>query len=304
MAKKFYRVADQIAATRKTHSLTISELAGRAGVSRPTARSAEQGRASVKSMLRVIDALESSLWTNGRLVENLGHMLASHRSQQRVSQRDLAQRLGVTQPTVIALEARTSGRMETLQKYLDVAQIRLEIRIKRINGKRRLIPAKNIAEADKVYTPRQLAAEILSLFPLHGRVLDPCKGDGAFYDQFPDHVEGYWCELDLGVDFFEWQEEEQKIEWVIGNPPWSKFRAFLEHAMHISDNVVFLAAFSHFSTKARVRDIRQAGFAMRKIIYVPTPSDWPASGFQIAAVWLQRGWSGACEILNIAPSDP
>lgn len=301
MAKKFYRVADQIAATRKARGLTISEFAERAGVSRPTVRSAEQGHASVKSMLRVIDALEATIWTNDRLVENLGHVLASYRNQQRVSQRDLAKRLDVTQATVIALEKRTSGRMATLQKYLDVAQIRIEVRSKRANGKRRLIPSKNNAEADKVYTPRQLAAEILSQFSLHGCVLDPSKGDGAFFDQFPAQVNACWCELECGVDFFAW---DQKVDWVITNPPWSKFRAFLEHAMHVSDNVVFLAAFSHFSTKARVRDIRKAGFAMRKIIYVPTPADWPASGFQLAAVWLQRGWSGACEIVHVAPSDP
>ncbi|MBO9406183.1 transcriptional regulator [Shimia sp. R9_1] len=300
MAKKLYRVADQIAATRKARNLTVSGLAERAGVSRPAVRSVEKGRASVKSKLRVLHALETSLWTNDRLVENLGHVLASHRNQQRVSQRHLAKRLIVTQPKVISLEARTSGRMDTLQKYLDVTQVRNEVCSKRADGKRRLIPAKDNAQADKVYTPRQLAAEILSQFSLFGRILDPSKGDGAFFDQFPAHVDACWCELECGVDFFAW---EQKVDWVITNPPWSKFRAFLEHAMRVSDNVAFLAPLTHFSTKARVRDIRKAGFAMRKIIYVPTPVEWPASGFQLAAVWLQRGWSGACEVQHIGSSD-
>lgn len=83
------------------------------------------------------------------------------------------------------------------------------------------------------------------------------------------------------------------------NPPFSKMRAFLGHAMEISDNVVFLAPLSHFTTRARIRDIRFAGFGLKRIITVPTPSDWPASGFQLAVVHLKRGWRGTSEISDL-----
>lgn len=244
----------------------------------------------------VLESAGISLWIENGRVDNLGGVLALRRSQKGLSQRELAKRLGITQPTVVALETRTSGRMDTLQKCLHILQVDLEVRTNVQARKRRLIPAKNDANADRVYTPRQLAEAIISQLPLEGSVLDPCKGDGAFFSQFPAQVEAQWCELDFGRDFFDWAGS---VDWVVTNPPWSKFRAFLDQAMHVADNVVFLAAFSHFSTKARVNDIRNAGFAMRKVIYVPTPVDWPASGFQMAAVWLQRGWSGPCEFVHL-----
>lgn len=290
--RKFYRVADQIHIARRDSGFTVSKLAEQAKVSRPTVRSVEQGSASLKSMRAVLGSAGISLWIENSRVENLGGVLALLRSQQGLSQRELAKCLGVTQPTVVALETRNSGRMDTLQKCLNVLQVDLEVRSNVQVRKRRLIPAKNDAKADRVYTPRRLAKAIISQLPLQGSVLDPCKGDGAFFDQFPIQVEAHWCELDFHRDFFVYN---QRINWVVTNPPWSKFRAFLDQAMHVADNVVFLAAFSHFSTKARVNDIRSAGFAMRKVIYVPTPVEWPASGFQMAAVWLQRGWSGPCE---------
>ena len=77
------------------------------------------------------------------------------------------------------------------------------------------------------------------------------------------------------------------------NAPWSKLRAFLNHAMKISDNVVFLCTMTHFVTRARIRDIAEAGFAMREALLVPNPPPpWPGGGFQLAACWLQRGWTG------------
>ena len=33
------------------------------------------------------------------------------------------------------------------------------------------------------------------------RVLEPCKGDGAFYDQLPQDTINDWCEINEGRDF-------------------------------------------------------------------------------------------------------
>ena len=46
-------------------------------------------------------------------------------------------------------------------------------------------------------------------------------------------------------------------------------------------------------TKARVRMVRNAGFGYAEFLLVPTPpKPWPQSGFQLAATWLRRGWTG------------
>ena len=42
---------------------------------------------------------------------------------------------------------------------------------------------------DKIYTPVETAKDIISKFNLSGKVLDPFKGNGAFYDNLPETVE-------------------------------------------------------------------------------------------------------------------
>ena len=56
---------------------------------------------------------------------------------------------------------------------------------------------------DKVYTPDGIAKKLIEEFELEGKVLDPFKGKGAFYDNLPTTVQKDWCELDDGKDFFQ-----------------------------------------------------------------------------------------------------
>jgi hypothetical protein len=45
-----------------------------------------------------------------------------------------------------------------------------------------------------------------------------------------------WCEIKRGRDFFAWTEP---VDWIVTNPPWSQFRAFLQHAMTLAEKVVW-----------------------------------------------------------------
>jgi hypothetical protein len=154
-----------------------------------------------------------------------------------------------------------------------------------------LCPPKNQPKHDLVFTPRSLAREIIEHFPLHGKLLDPCRGDGAFYDYFPEHCETDWCEITQDRDFFDYDEH---VDWIVTNPPWSRIREFLEHGMEIADNIVFLVQMVHVCTKARLRAIRDSGFAFKEFYSVPTPpSPWPQCGFQVAAIHIARGWKGS-----------
>jgi hypothetical protein len=89
--------------------------------------------------------------------------------------------------------------------------------------------------SDVVYTPVNVSAGILKFLKPSGKLLDPCKGDGSFYNQMPAGSE--YCELQEGLDFFDYNK---KVDWVIGNPPYSIFDKFLEKSFEISDNVSFL----------------------------------------------------------------
>ena len=149
----------------------------------------------------------------------------------------------------------------------------------------RLVPKQNKPENDIVYTPDYLAEEIIRHFNPIGKTLDPSSGQGAFYDKLPDPKD--WCELDRGRDFFLYNN---KVDWIITNPPWSIIKPFLIHSITISDNIVFLITINHLTTKARLRLIKEAGFYIKEIYCVKTPKyNWPQSGFQLAAIHLAKG---------------
>jgi hypothetical protein len=150
----------------------------------------------------------------------------------------------------------------------------------------RLIPTGTKRE-DCVQTPIELAEVIVAHFKPTGKILEPCKGQGNFLKALPPKTE--WCELLEGKDFFDY---EGKVNWIITNPPYSKMRKFIQKAMEVSDNIVFLTTINHLWLKARLRDIDQAGFGIKEIVLCETPLTFPQSGFQIGCFHLQKGYKG------------
>lgn len=154
---------------------------------------------------------------------------------------------------------------------------------------------------DRVYTPPELAKQIVQHFKPSGKILEPCKGKGAFTDAmyvFADNGYISCYEIDIGLDFL--SSTPPHHDWIITNPPWSQLRAFLSKSMQVADNVVFLCLVNAFFMKARQRDMQEAGFGMKEILFVPTPpKPWPQTGFSLGAVHIQRGWTGDCKMTNI-----
>ena len=166
---------------------------------------------------------------------------------------------------------------------------------------RSIVPKKNKAEDDIVMTPEWLAKRVIDSLPIKGKVLDPCRGLGAFYNQLPG--DKYYCELSEGLNFFDWKD---KVDWVVTNPPWSIYRKFTQHAYEIADNVCFLVTINHdLGLRARLRDMDEAGFGIRQIFTIDTPKEnpgtkeWPQMGFQLGWVWKQRGYKGPIEWTNL-----
>lgn len=153
-------------------------------------------------------------------------------------------------------------------------------------------PNRNYVSNDEVQTPVELAQRLVEHFQPKGRILEPCCGDGHFLRFLPG---AEWCEIKEGRDFLTW---EGKVDWIVTNPPWSEIRAFLGKAMSVSDHVVFLLTVNHVWTRARVRDIRDAGFGLKEIVLVDMPDSFPQSGFQLGAVYVARGWTGPVTITD------
>ena len=147
-------------------------------------------------------------------------------------------------------------------------------------------PGRNYVSNDDIQTPVELAGRIVNYFQPSGRILEPCAGEGHFLQHLPD---AEWCEIKRDRDFFAY---DQRVDWILTNPPWSQIRPFLAHAFTISDHVVFLMTVNHAWTKARLRIAREHGFGLRAILLVDTPRSFPQSGFQLGAVHYQRGWTG------------
>lgn len=145
---------------------------------------------------------------------------------------------------------------------------------------------------DMVYTPHDLARTIIQHFKPSGRILDPCLGDGAFYDNFPADCDPDWCELDRGRNFLAYY---RPADWIVSNPPWSSsaYRDIAEHAFRMAPNVVFLIRLPNaLGTYARHRSFLTAGHGLKEVLVVAWPDAWPQEGFILGAFHWQRGWDG------------
>ena len=69
------------------------------------------------------------------------------------------------------------------------------------------------------YTPKEITKELIKDIDfIDGETcLETCRGGGAFYDILPANIIKDWCEIDMGRDFFEYNN---KVDISIANPPY------------------------------------------------------------------------------------
>jgi len=144
----------------------------------------------------------------------------------------------------------------------------------------------HIKKSDVVMTPEWIAKDIINHFNPTGVCLDPCRGDGAFYNNFPGQKE--WCEINENKDFFLW---DKKVDWVISNPPYSNMVPFIIKGMEISNNVVYYLYADIYWTKARINIIQEFGFHLHEIYFIQSKKEdnFPIFGRALAAVHLKKG---------------
>ena len=146
---------------------------------------------------------------------------------------------------------------------------------------------------DKIYTPINIAKKIISEFDLDGTVLDAFYGNGVFYENYPNNVIKHWCEIDLGKNFFDYNE---KVDWIVTNPPYSIFGEVLSHSLKIADNIVYLIPINKLTSSfTRVKNIANWGGIPKIIIMSPKEINFPF-GFAVGAVYFKKGYKGNTEI--------
>lgn len=146
---------------------------------------------------------------------------------------------------------------------------------------------------DIVYTPVKVCEHIIKFLDPSGLCLDPCKGDGAFFNLLPEGSE--YCEIREGKDFFEYNK---KVDWIIGNPPYSIFETFLQHGFDIADNVSYLVPTNKVFQRQIIMDrITSWGGIKSIIIYGSGQNiDFPF-GFSVGNFHFQKGYKGETRIL-------
>ena len=98
---------------------------------------------------------------------------------------------------------------------------------------------------EELQTPRELAKALISKIPLQNGdvVYEPFKGQGSFYDQFPDFVHKDWSEILEGRNFIDYKKP---VDWVISFPPFKM-------EMLKGNDSVFFRILLHFASEDRVR---------------------------------------------------
>jgi hypothetical protein len=93
--------------------------------------------------------------------------------------------------------------------------------------------------------------------------LEPAKGSGAFYDNFPADVEKLYCEINEGVDFLTYDKE---VDVIISNPPFvprKLFWEFMQKSMQLARKNIYwlinMGALNVFTPK-RLLEMKEAGW--------------------------------------------
>jgi hypothetical protein len=150
-------------------------------------------------------------------------------------------------------------------------------------------------QGDIVYTPQWAAKDMVEHFRPHGRILEPCRGDGVFTDLLPT---ADWCEITDGRDFFDWHEQ---VDWIISNPPYSLTRPWFRHSYTIAKDIVYLVPLRNvFSGYGFLREITEFG----GIVGIRTYGTGSRLGFPmgnaIGAIHIRRNYDGPTEFSDVS----
>lgn len=126
-------------------------------------------------------------------------------------------------------------------------------------------------------TPKPLCEELIKQVPLEqgDKVLEAFRGEGNFYNSFPDFVEKDWTEI---VDGRDYKDYDKEFDWVITNPPFrlvdgdrrvNAFYSLLDYYSHrAKKGIAFLGNDTCFSTltPTRLKELNSRGWFIHKIV--------------------------------------
>ena len=146
-------------------------------------------------------------------------------------------------------------------------------------------------DPDIVYTNPEMAKNLLStiIFTKGDIVMEPCRGKGAFYDNFPDIVRKEYCEMNEGIDYLKY---EGTVDITISNPPFVPRKLFWNFhlkAMETTRKEIYwlinMCSLNVFTPK-RLGEMKDKG--------------WFINGFNIVS---DKRWFGRYALVKISKID-
>jgi hypothetical protein len=141
---------------------------------------------------------------------------------------------------------------------------------------------------DVVMTKQETAKWIVNYFNPSGICLDPCAGENAFFDAMPQPK--IRLEISDNLDFFEFN---QKVNWIISNPPFSIYDKFLLHSFEIAENVVWFVPLNKAFKSKKIDEAIQKFGALKEIVMMGSGGKhgFPF-GFPVGCLHYQKNYSG------------
>ena len=115
------------------------------------------------------------------------------------------------------------------------------------------------------------------------KVLDPSKGGGVFFNNFPECDKSY-CEITEDIDFF---DASGKYDLIVGNPPYSLWNKWLDKTMELTDKFCYIFGIMNFTHKRMAR-ILDKGYVMTHyhlliVIFEKKPANTYMTKFTVSA---------------------
>lgn len=132
-------------------------------------------------------------------------------------------------------------------------------------------PKHHHSNRDRIFTPTDVAKQLISKIPFtdEDTWLDPCFGNGVFFNNFPTQNKEY-CEIDLGLDFFDIKD---KYDWVVTNIPFSKPKEFIFYMANVCKKGFGILCLANSMTATRLKKLESMGLYLYSmtVIYI---KDW------------------------------
>ena len=157
----------------------------------------------------------------------------------------------------------------------------------------------HVNKNDVVFTPDKIAKTICAMFPICGKVLEPCKGEGVFLKYLPKGT--LWCEITDGRNFYDFNEG---VDWIVTNPPYSDFNRFLDHAFNLSDNIILLTPVAKMmKSMGTLKKIFNYGGIVECHFIGASRCGFPF-GFPCGVYYLKRDYHGLTNFKELVVDEP